>query len=337
VNPAMVGAPMESPHASPSEPFAALEPERKYLWGVCYRMTGSASDADDLVQETFVRALERPPKDTTEPWRPWLVRVAMNLSRDQLRRRKRRGYHGVWLPTPVEGTEALAAEAESHAADDSPEARYGLMESASFAFLVAVEALTPSQRAVLILRDVFDYSSRETAEMLDLREEAVRTTLHRARKAMSTYDRDKRPFSAETIRAVETTLQEILACIATGAAERGRALLTEGMVSLTDGGGALPAGRAPVHGAEKILRMYMKLATRGSPDASFEIRRVNGVPALVAEDPAPLRPNAPRVVLFIDLNGAGKIRSMFTVIAPAKLGRVQWRRLGPVAAPVSRA
>jgi RNA polymerase sigma-70 factor (ECF subfamily) len=329
----MVGAPMQfSPSPVPSTSFKALEPERKYLWGVCYRMTGSAADADDLVQETFVRALERPPADREKPWRPWLVRVAMNLARDQLRQRRRRGYPGVWLPTPIEGTEGLAAESLEASHDESPETRYGLMESASFAFLVAVEALTPSQRAVLLLRDVFDYSSRETGEMLEMSEEAVRTTLHRARKAMADYDRDKRPFSAETIRAVETTLEEILACIALKQAEKGRALLSERTVSLTDGGGVWHAGRAPVHGPEKILRMYMKLATKASPAASFEIRRVNGLPALVAEDPAPSRPNAPRVVVLIDLDHSGKIRSMFSVIAPAKLGRMRWPRLGPLAA-----
>ncbi|HEX4337475.1 MAG TPA: sigma-70 family RNA polymerase sigma factor [Polyangiaceae bacterium] len=322
-----------SPSPVPSRSFAALEPERKYLWGVCYRMTGSAADADDLVQETFVRALERPPPDMEQPLRPWLVRVAMNLSRDQLRRRKRRGYHGVWLPTPIDGTDGLAADAaEPASSDESPEARYGLMESASFAFLVAVEALTASQRAVLLLRDVFDYSSRETGDMLEMTEEGVRTTLHRARKAMADYDRERRPFSAETIRAVETTLQEILACIATRQAERGRALLTDDTVSLTDGGGVMHAGRAPVYGPEKILRMYMKLATRASPNASFEIRRVNGLPALIAEDPAPNSPNAPRAVVFIDLDAGGKIRAMYSVLAPAKLRHVSFPLLGPAAA-----
>jgi len=75
-----------------------LESDRRVLWGLCYRMTGNAADADDLVQETFVRALERPPKRTDEPLRPWLLRVAINLSRDLLRKRKRRPYIGSQLP-----------------------------------------------------------------------------------------------------------------------------------------------------------------------------------------------------------------------------------------------
>src|ERR1700720_2824076 len=78
-----------------------LETDRRLLWGLCYRMTGNAADADDLVQETFVRAIEKPPRRTSEALRPWLVRVAINLSRDLLRQRKRRGYVGAWLPSPI--------------------------------------------------------------------------------------------------------------------------------------------------------------------------------------------------------------------------------------------
>src|SRR5262252_7589610 len=82
-------------------PVEALETDRRLLWGLCYRMTGNAADADDLVQETFVRALEKPPRRFDEPLRPWLIRVAINLSRDLLRKRKRRSYVGDWLPSPV--------------------------------------------------------------------------------------------------------------------------------------------------------------------------------------------------------------------------------------------
>jgi len=87
-----VEAPAPAGHA------AAFREHERFLWALCYRMTGSAADADDLVQETFVRALERPPPRTDLPWRPWLTRVAMNLARDALRRRRRRGYVGPWLP-----------------------------------------------------------------------------------------------------------------------------------------------------------------------------------------------------------------------------------------------
>src|SRR5262249_9608157 len=139
-------------------------------------------DADDLVQETMLRAIEKPPPDSNE-MRPWLVRVAMNLARDHLRRRKRRAYVGPWLPSPVDD-DALEIPVEAAGA----EGRYDLLESASLAFLLALEALSPKQRAVLLLIDVFDYSVRETAEALGLSESNVKTTHHRARRALEGYD-----------------------------------------------------------------------------------------------------------------------------------------------------
>ena len=147
----MSSAATQSPTASAFEEiFRAHE---RFIWGLCYRMAGNAADADDLAQETFVRAWERPPARTDEPWRPWLVRVAMNLSRDLLRRRKRRGYEGPWLPSPIEtGDEFTPPSYEPVDEEGNPAARYDMLESASFAFLLALEALTPAQRAVLLLR-----------------------------------------------------------------------------------------------------------------------------------------------------------------------------------------
>src|SRR5262245_64359890 len=108
----------------------ALEPHRRHLWGLCYRMTGNAADADELVQETFIRAMEHPPARTDEPWRPWLVRVAVNLGRDLLRCRKRRPYTGPWLPSPIEtGDEASPSSSAISDGQNSPEVRYDLLES----------------------------------------------------------------------------------------------------------------------------------------------------------------------------------------------------------------
>src|SRR5262245_39676602 len=137
----------------PRASAADLAQHRPSLWRLCYRMTGSTADAEDLVQETFARALARPARDQARDLKPWLTQIALNLSRDHLRRRKRQAYAGPWLPAPLE-TEGLAGEAH-------PEARYGELESVSSAFLLALEALTPTQRAVLILCDVLGYSVRE--------------------------------------------------------------------------------------------------------------------------------------------------------------------------------
>src|SRR5688500_13430166 len=142
---------------------------QKFLWGLSYRMTGSAADADDVLQETFVRLMQKPPANTDEPLRPWLVRVAVNLSRDILRRRRRNGYTGQWLPAPfeIENNDDVLARLDIGGFDSrNPSARYEMLESVSFAFLLALELLTPTQRAVLLLRDVFDLNVAETAEIL---------------------------------------------------------------------------------------------------------------------------------------------------------------------------
>lgn len=129
---------------SPIEPLAAdaFAAQRGYLWAVAYRMLGSAADADDALQDTFVRALERPPARLDEPLGPWLTRVLVNVARDRLRARKRRAYVGLL---------AAVADRKRGSPDDlpgpaelSPGARYDLRESASFAFLFALEALTPN-------------------------------------------------------------------------------------------------------------------------------------------------------------------------------------------------
>lgn len=336
-------SPLRSPSAIATKPpasAAALEAERGTLWGLCYRMTGSASDADDLVQETFVRAMERPPDDTSMPWRPWLVRVAMNLARDHLRRRKRRAYHGTWLPTPVEtsargGVETLGDDDAPGRAGD-PETRYGLLESASFAFLVAVEALSPAQRAVLVLRDAFDYSSRETADALGLSEENVRVTLHRAKKAMAAYDARRMPPSPERTRAMEVVLHQLIAFIGAQDLAQAASLLAKDARALSDGGGVYHASPRAVVGADKIAKLYGNLATKASPRAAFSVRTVNGVPALVGEDPSPRRPNAPRFVMLIDLDRDGKIREMYSVVAPDKLREVAFPgSTGEATAPAS--
>src|SRR5687768_14484375 len=133
-----------------------MERHRKLLWSICYRMTGVAADADEIVQETFARALEEKPS-TDRDVRPWLVKVAVNLCRDALRRRRRQPYVGPWLPSPADLTEEAAPSLSDESPPLDPLARYELAETGSYAFLLAAEALTPTQRAVILLSDVLDY------------------------------------------------------------------------------------------------------------------------------------------------------------------------------------
>ena len=137
------------------------------------------------------------------------MRVAVRFGIDTLRRRRRRGYVGVWLPSPIE-TEpfADAATADSDVAND-----YELRESVSFAFLLALEALPPRARAALLLRDVLDYSAREVAQVLDTSEGNARILHLRARRALQRYDRDRRPptqvLSDETRRALSEHAEQV--------------------------------------------------------------------------------------------------------------------------------
>ncbi len=306
--------------ASPTTPGLSdvFAQHRRLLWAVCYRMTGSAADAEDLVQDTFARALERPP---TGELRPWLVTVAMNLSRDWLRRRRRRGYDGPWLPEPV----ALGADGLAPGAGDgpSPAARYEMLETASFAFLVTLEALTPQQRAVLLLRDVFDYSVRETADALSLSEANVKTTLHRARRVMERYDHD-RAHRADDDRTL-AALQAFLTHLVAQDLEAVEALLASDCVALSDGGGEFFAARVPVRGRSKVAKLYAKITRMRPADtdvAGFRVQRLNGTVALVADFGSVAKGQAARVVLLLDVGADGAISRIYSVLASSKVARL---------------
>lgn len=303
----------------------ALETDRRLLWNLCYRMTGSAADADDLVQETFVRAIEKPPRRTDEPLRPWLVRVAINLSRDLLRRRRRRRYLGPWLPSPVPTDEESPTSYEPPAPSlDSPAARYDLKESISFAFLVALEALTPSQRAVLLLRDVFDYSTNETAEALDIAEANVKVTLLRARRRMKEYDKNKTSLGASRQQATLRALEQFLLYLGNRDAAGLERLLAEDVISISDGGAKMNAARKAVRGRGNVLRLILGLATKAQGEPRFGIQMLNGLPSVLIEDLRSSTTAATRYTLHVDVDAAGRIRSLYAVLAPEKLSAVRF-------------
>ena len=302
-----------------------LETDRRLLWSVCYRMTGNAADADDLVQETFVRAIENPPRRTDEPLRPWLVRVAINLSRDLLRRRKRRGYVGPWLPSPMptDREQAPASYEPPVPNEDSPAARYELKETISFAFLLALEALTPSQRAVLLLRDVFDHSTTETARALGMTEANVKVTLLRSRRRMKHYDKDRAAFTPSRMEATRRALEQFLLYLSERDVAGLERLLTEDVVSVSDGGGEVAAALNPIIGRGKVLRLVLGLAAKLGSLPQVAVRTLNGAPALVIDVP-----NAPagipsKSVLFCETDDAGRIKRMNTVAAPSKLSTLK--------------
>ncbi|HTO69625.1 MAG TPA: sigma-70 family RNA polymerase sigma factor [Myxococcota bacterium] len=305
--------------AAPDALAQVFADERRLLFGLCYRMTGSAADAEDIVQETFARALAQPPAKTDAPWRPWLVRVALNLARDELRRRKRRAYKGPWLPEPVDDAELeLGLGAHEPA---TTLGRYELVESVSFAFLLALEALSPAQRAVLLLRDVFQYTSAEAADALDLSEANARVLLHRARRAMADYDATRWVPDAAARERSRETLVRFMTLFAKQDVAGMEELLTEDVVTLNDTNGRYPAAGVPVIGRSKVARFHAGVARlRAKQHPVVEFRWMNGTPCVAVQfDPPPDDGLAPRFVVTGELDAAGRVRRIYTVLAPEKL------------------
>ncbi len=277
-------------------------------------MTGCAADADDVVQTTFQRAIERLPADD-RPARPWLIKVAVNASRDVLRARRRRQYTGPWLPTPVEDLPVVEL---------GPEAQYDARESASLAFLAALEALPPKRRAVLILRDVMDYSVEETADALEMSASNVKTTHHRARRALQTYDGG--PRQVDLADAHAETISAFLAALATRDIAQVEALLAEDVRMVNDGGGVFVAALRPVHGRRKVRDFLLGVTAQVDPaTAWFDIRTLNAVPCLLSDAPSTKPRTARTSVLSLALDSQGRVSSLHVLINPAKLTRVSFR------------
>ena len=315
----------------PADLARVFTDERRFLFGLCYRMTGSAADADDLVQETFARALAKPPARTDAPWRPWLVRVALNLARDELRRRRRRAYRGPWLPEPVDDAELVEPSHEPA----TTTGRYELLESASFAFLLALEALSPAQRAVLLLRDVFEYTGPEAAEALELSEANVRVLLHRARRALAEYDRTRLPRDPSARERALEVLGRFMAAFAKQDKAGMEALLSADVVTLNDTNGRYPAAGIAVVGREKVARFHVGIARlREGETPRVQVRALNGQIAIYVEyDVLPGDRLAPRFTMTGDFDADGKVRRIYSVLAPEKLERLSPSGTGSPASP----
>lgn len=299
---------------------------RSFLWGLSYRITGSAADADDIVQETFVRAHQHAPAHLDDP-RRWLMRVAVNAGRDVLRRRKRRAYIGPWLPTPVETGDDAPPSFEPAVEGQTLEGRYDLMESVSLAFLQALEALTPTQRAVLILRDVFDYTAAEVATALAASEGNVRTIHHRARRVMDAYDqRQARPNASQRART-EKALQQFLTLLAAGDVPGIERMLASNVRTVTDANGEFTALYRPLVGRLGVAKFFGQFSqSRRRGDVSIAIRQINGLPTADIEIASPRGRRPPRLLLSVNLDAAGDIVNVWILASSSKLASVPAKR-----------
>jgi RNA polymerase sigma-70 factor (ECF subfamily) len=286
---------------------------RKKVWAACYRVTGCAADADEIVQEALARAVETKPAVSDEqPLEPWVMKVAVRLAIDRLRRRRETPYDGPWLPSPVEIDEELM----------TPSARYEIVESATFAFLLALEALTPAQRAVVVLRDVLDMSAAEAATALGETEENVRALHHRARTKLAQYDASRVKPDAAAQKRARDVLEALFGHLAQGDTKSALGLLAESARLVNDAGGVYHAARKVVVGPDRIVRFYAGLLRKLGMPSDFRVRMLNGMPAVEMFYPTIGR-YAPHLVTGITLDRAGRVETIYTVLAPAKLNALK--------------
>jgi RNA polymerase sigma-70 factor (ECF subfamily) len=200
---------------------------------------------------------------------------------------------------------------------------YDLTESVTLAFLLALEALTPAQRAVLLLRDVLEYSTDETAAALEMTESNVKVTLHRARRIMEAYHKDRLPSLSRRAQHMRDALQRFLSKLAAGDVEGLKQMLAADVVLVSDGGGEINALAEPVYGRDKVLRLVAKLyeANRTVTNTSLEV--LNGEPAILIERSNVMPGHASFFTMHCELNESGQMRRLHFVFAPSKLSALK--------------
>jgi RNA polymerase sigma-70 factor (ECF subfamily) len=244
------------------EDLAALfQSHRPRLFGVAYRMLGCRADAEDVLQDAWLR-WHAADAAVIENQEAWLVTVVTRLCLDRLRATKqaREHYVGPWLPEPIL-TDTLP----------SPELQLEMQNEVSVAFLAVLERLGPEKRAAFLLKDVFDYDYPEIAEMLGKGEAALRQMVHRAREEV----RAGRPKFTVADEARERLLEKFMAAATTGDRTAIMALLSEDVEYISDGGGKVYAALKVLHGPERIGRLYYSIA-RSWPGIQYRLIRING-------------------------------------------------------------
>ncbi|MEU6919214.1 RNA polymerase sigma factor SigJ [Streptomyces olindensis] len=253
-----------------------FEASRPRLEAIAYRLLGSASEAEDAVQETYLRWQASDVEHIQVP-EAWLTKVLTNLCLNQLTsaRARRETYVGQWLPEPLLAGDPMLGPA------DTAEQR----ESVSYAVLALLERLSPNERAVYVLREAFDYPHREIAAILDITEAASQQILHRAKKHVA----DGKARTEVDEAAARRIVEEFLAAATSGRTEPLVRLLTQDAVSIGDGGGKVPARAKAFEGALAVAKFMRGLfkpsqAKRALVGGSPEVyaTTANGGPAIVA-------------------------------------------------------
>ena len=298
------------------EPFGELRP---LLFSIAYRMLGSASEAEDIVQEAFLRYHRETAGGTTvDSPKGYLSAITTRLCIDHLRsaRVRRESYVGTWLPEPLLTDEDSDAERHAETAD-----------SLSMGFLVLLETLTPVERAVFLLRDVFEYEFDEIARVVDKTEENCRQIAVRARRHVQA----GRPrFEASKAQRAELA-QRFFAAAAEGDVDGLVGMLAADVVAYADGGGRATAFPRPVHGRDRVVRLLRGPAGSGRLTvngqrfwvAGIRMAEINGQPGALFLDAQ----GVPVVAVSLDI-ADGQIQTLHAVTNPEKLAHLRASVLG---------
>ena len=282
------------------EATAAFVAHRNLLFTVAYEMLGSAADAEDVLQETWLRWVAVDVAQVLDP-RAYLVRVTTRQALNRLRtlQRRRESYVGAWLPEPV-----LTAP---DVADDVV-----LAESVSMALMLVLETLAPTERAVFVLREVFDVGYDEIAATLDKTTAAVRQIAHRARRHVDA----RRPRALATTEQTRAALTSFQRAVATGDVQGLLDVLAPDVVLVADGGGLRQAALRPIVGADKVVRYLAGTTAKNPLPLTATPTLVNGGPALVVR----LDGELDGVIAFRVEDGL--VTGLYYVRNPEKLSRV---------------
>lgn len=282
---------------------AAFEPNRGRLFGIAYRMLGSRADAEDLVQEAYVR-WHQIDRDSIRNAEAWLVTTTTRLAIDRLRALKteREAYTGPWLPEPL-----------MRDTPPSPDHHLELASDLSIAFLVLLERLGPEERAAFLLHDVFDFDYTQIASALQRSEEACRQMVHRARTRV----RSERKRFEVSEEAKAKLLRRFMEAVTTADENELLALFAPDATWTADGGGRTAAAPVPIAGASRIARLVLGLRRHVvNETTALELIEVNGETALGVRTHGVIT-----AVLSIVTDGE-RIQAVYAVVNPDKLGNV---------------
>lgn len=276
-----------------------FERHRPRLFGIAYRMLGSRADAEDVLQDAYLRWHRGASEELRSP-EAWLVTTVTRLCIDRLRaaRAERAHYVGPWLPEPLIGNAAPGAEARTE-----------LSSSLSIAFLVILEQLEPDERAAFLLHEVFDTGYAEIAEILGRSQVACRQIVSRARKRI----RGQRPRTQVTDTARRSVLERFASAIQTLDQAALLELVADKASWTSDGGGRARAARKVIRGRERVVRFALGVLGRHADRFAFEATSVNGEPALAVRADGELFS-----VITVRTDGM-HILDVYTVLNPSKL------------------